>query len=55
MWEERKVILTYANHTVTPVPKAPTPEAEAQLLRETGRQVAEGYRKDLSSLVKYIA
>ena len=41
--------------TVKPVPKAPTPEAEAQLLRETGRNVAEGYLKDLSSLVEYIA
>jgi hypothetical protein len=55
LWEEGKVIPTYSNHTVKPVPKAPTPEAEAQLLRETGRQVAEGYLKDLSSLVEYIA
>jgi phenylpropionate dioxygenase-like ring-hydroxylating dioxygenase large terminal subunit len=55
LWEEGKVIPTYSNHTVKPVPRAPTPEAEAQLLRETGRQVAEGYLKDLSSLVEYVA
>ena len=29
-WEEGQVIPTYANHTVKPAPKAPTPEAEAQ-------------------------
>jgi hypothetical protein len=55
LWEEGQVIPTYATHTVKPVPEAPTPEAEAQLLHETGRQVAEGYLKDLSSLVEYIA
>ncbi len=55
LWEEGQVIPTYANHTVIPVPQAPTPEAEAQLLRETGRTVAEGYLKDHSSLVEHIA
>jgi hypothetical protein len=54
MWKEGQVIPTYSNHTIIPVPKAPTPEAEEQLLRETGRHVAEGYLKDHSSLVEHI-
>ena len=54
-WEGGQVIPTYSNHTVLPVPKAPTPEAEAQLLRDTGRQVAEGYLKDHASLVEHTA
>jgi hypothetical protein len=55
MWKDGQVIPTYSNHTVIPVPKAPTPEAEEQLLRDTGRQVAEGYLKDHASLVEHIA
>ena len=55
MWEEEQVIPTYSNHTVIPVPEAPTPEAEEQLPRETGRHVAEGYLKDHSSLVENIS
>ena len=55
MWEEEQVIPTYSNHTVIPVPEAPTPEAEEQLLRETGRNVAEGYLKDHASLVEHIS
>ena len=53
--EGGEVIPTYSNHTVIPVPEAPTPEAEEQLLRETGRNVAEGYLKDHSSLVEHIS
>ena len=53
--QEEQVIPTYANHTVIPVPDAPTPEAEAQLLRETGRNVAEGYLKDHASLVEHLS
>ena len=41
--------------TVKPIPKAPTPEAETQLLRDTGRQVAEGYLNDHASLVEHRA
>jgi hypothetical protein len=55
LWKEGQIIPTYSNHTVKPAPEAPTPEAEAQLLYETGRQVAEGYLKDLLSLVEYRA
>ena len=55
MWKDGQVIPTYSNHTVIRVPKAPMPEAEEQLLRDTGRRVAEGYLKDHSSLVEYIA
>lgn len=55
MWEKEQVIPTYANHTVISIPKAPTPEAEEQLLRETGRNVAEGYLRDHSSLVEHIS
>jgi hypothetical protein len=55
MWEEEQVIPTYSNHTVIPIPEVPTPEAEEQLLRETGRHVAEGYLKDHSSLVEHLS
>jgi hypothetical protein len=54
IWKEGQVIPTYSNHTVIPVPKAPTAEAEEQLLRDTGCRVAEGYLKDHSSLVEHI-
>jgi len=54
-WEGGQVIPTYANHTVKPIPKASTPAAEEQLLRDTGRQVAEGYLKDYASLVEHIS
>jgi hypothetical protein len=54
MWKEDEAIPTYSNHTVIPVPKAPTPEEEEQLLRDTGRRVAEGYLKDHASLVEHI-
>ena len=36
-------IPTYANDTVLQIPPAPTPEADLQLLRDTGRKVAEEY------------
>ena len=52
IWEDGQVIPTYSNHTVIPIPQASTAEAEEQLLRETGRRVAEGYLKDHSSLVE---
>jgi len=55
LWEAGRVVPTYSNHTVKPLPKAPTPEAEEQLLRATGRQVAEGYLKNHASLVEHIA
>jgi hypothetical protein len=54
MWKDGQVIPTYSNHTVILVPKAPTPEAEERLLRDIGRQVAEGYLKDHASLVERI-
>jgi phenylpropionate dioxygenase-like ring-hydroxylating dioxygenase large terminal subunit len=54
-WEGGQVIPTYSNHTVKPIPQASTPEAEEQLLRDTGRQVAEGYLKDHASLVEHIS
>ena len=50
-----QIIPTYSNHTVLPMPQAPSPEAEEQLLRDTGRRVAEGYLKDHASLVEYVA
>jgi phenylpropionate dioxygenase-like ring-hydroxylating dioxygenase large terminal subunit len=40
------VIPTYANDTVVRVPPAATPEEDQQLLRETGRRLAETYLKD---------
>ena len=55
MCKEGQVIPTYSNHTVIPVPKAPTPEAEEQLLRDTGRKVAEGYLHDHSCLVAHVS
>ena len=36
---------TYCNDTVVRVPPAATPELDKQLLRETGRRLAEGYIK----------
>ncbi len=41
--EAGKVIATYCNDSVVHVPPAPTPEADKQLLRETGRKLAEQY------------
>jgi hypothetical protein len=40
------VIPTYSNDTVVRVPPAATPEEDPQLLRETGRRLAEAYLKD---------
>jgi len=37
------VIPTYCNDTVVRVPSAATPELDRQLLRETGRRLAQGY------------
>ena len=37
------VIPTYCNDTVVRVPPAETPELDRQLLRETGRRLAQGY------------
>jgi len=39
------VIPTYCNDTVVRVPPAKTPALDKQLLRSTGRQLAEGYLK----------
>jgi phenylpropionate dioxygenase-like ring-hydroxylating dioxygenase large terminal subunit len=55
LWEAGQVVPTYSNHTVKLLPKALTPEAEEQLLRATGRHVAEGYLKDHASLVEHIS
>lgn len=43
--EAGAVIPTYANDTVVHVPPAATPEADQQLLRKTGRELAEAYLK----------
>jgi phenylpropionate dioxygenase-like ring-hydroxylating dioxygenase large terminal subunit len=37
------VIPTYCNDTIVRVPPAATPEADQQLMRQTGRRLAEGY------------
>ena len=50
-WQEGQVVPTFANHTVVLAPPAATPEADVQSIRETGRQLAEGYLKDPASLV----
>jgi phenylpropionate dioxygenase-like ring-hydroxylating dioxygenase large terminal subunit len=39
------VIPTYCNDTIVRVPPAATPEADQQLMRQTGRRLAEGYLK----------
>jgi hypothetical protein len=39
------VIPTYCNDTIVRVPPAKTPALDKQLLRATGRQLAEGYLK----------
>src|SRR6266850_1175868 len=41
----RAAIPTYCNDTIVPVPPAATPEADRQLLRETGRRLADAYLK----------
>jgi phenylpropionate dioxygenase-like ring-hydroxylating dioxygenase large terminal subunit len=41
--ESGAVIPTYCNDTVVRIPPAKTPELDKKLLRETGRQLAEGY------------
>jgi phenylpropionate dioxygenase-like ring-hydroxylating dioxygenase large terminal subunit len=43
--EAGAVIPTYCNDTIVCVPPAKTPEADRQLLRTTGRRLAEGYLK----------
>jgi phenylpropionate dioxygenase-like ring-hydroxylating dioxygenase large terminal subunit len=40
------VIPTYCNDTIVRVPPAADPAADRQLMRETGRRLAEGYLKD---------
>ena len=45
-WPDDGAMPTYAGDTVQHVLPAPTPEAEIELLRETGRKVAEGYIQD---------
>jgi hypothetical protein len=37
------VIPTYCNDTIVRVPPAATPQADQQLMRQTGRRLAEGY------------
>ena len=39
------MIPTYCNDTVVRVPPAKTPALDKQLMRETGRRLAEGYIK----------
>jgi len=43
--DEGAVIPTYCNDTVVRIPPAETPALDKQLMRETGRQLAEGYLK----------
>lgn len=38
-----KVIPTYANDTIVTIPPAPEPGAEAKLMRQTGRRIAEEF------------
>jgi hypothetical protein len=40
------VIPTYCNDTVVRVPPAETPAMDKQLMRETGRRLAESYLRD---------
>ena len=40
------VIPTYSNDTIVHVPPAATPAMDRQLMRETGRRLAEGYLRD---------
>ena len=40
------VIPTYCNDTIVRVPPAEAPAADRQLMRETGRRLADGYLKD---------
>ena len=40
------VIPTYCNDTIVRVPPAASSAADRQLMRETGRQLAEGYLED---------
>jgi hypothetical protein len=39
------VIPTYCNDTIVRVPPGPTPEEDRQLMRATGRSLAESYLK----------
>lgn len=43
--EAGAVIPTYCNDTIVRVPPAATPEADRQLMRQTGRRLAEAYLK----------
>jgi phenylpropionate dioxygenase-like ring-hydroxylating dioxygenase large terminal subunit len=45
------VIPTYCNDTIVRVPIAPTPEEDRQLMRATGRRLAESYLESPPSLV----
>ena len=45
-----EVIPTYCSDTIRPIPPATTPEADRQLLRDTGRQVAEEYINNPAAL-----
>ena len=49
--KEGEIIPTYSTDTILSIPAAPTPEEDAELLRQTGRKVAEDYIKDPSHLV----
>ena len=44
--EAGTVIPTYCNDTIVRVPPAETAATDRQLMRETGRRLAEGYLKD---------
>ena len=43
---EGGVIPTYCNDTIVRLPSAETPESDKQLMRETGRRLAQGYLKE---------
>ena len=46
-----KIIPTYGNDTVTRVPRAPDTIRDAQLVRDTGLGLAEGYLKTPPAVV----
>lgn len=49
--EASTILPTYCNDTIVHVPTAPTPEEDQQLMRETGRELAESYLKHPPLLV----
>ena len=49
--KEGGLVPTISGHTVMRIPPAATPEEDIQLLRDTGRRLAEQYIKDPSSFI----